>query len=70
MSYKKVFNPEKIKVTTGYKGQSYSLAAGEAASFPEDVAEWFVTMYPFLEKSEIETITKPIVEDKPKNNKK
>lgn len=48
MSYLKVNNPENVDVQTGYKGDYYTILAGETKSFPEDLAQRFVEVYPFL----------------------
>jgi len=53
MSYLKVINPEKVDVKTGFKGQYYTVPAGEEKSFPEDLAHWFVDVYPFLKLAEV-----------------
>ena len=49
MSYLKVKNPETVDVKTGYKGEYYTILAGEVKSLPEDLAQRFVEVYPFLE---------------------
>lgn len=49
MSYQKVFNPLDMDVTTGYKGEYYTIKSKETKSLPEVVAEQFLEVYGFLE---------------------
>lgn len=76
MSYLKVKNPETVNVRTVYKGQEYTLPAGETKSYPADAVAFMLGVYGFLTvvadepaKIVVEKTVEPKVEEKVKDLK-
>jgi len=57
MNYLNLSNPIVEDVTNCYKGENYTIKANSKESYPADVANWFVSVYPFMSCSEVEKIT-------------
>lgn len=51
--YIAIHNPTDLLVRTGHMGQYFEIQAGETKSFPEDLANQFLTTYGFLERREM-----------------
>ena len=54
MSYQKIYNPLEEPVTTGYKGEYFSIQPKETKSFAPEVVEQFLSTYGFLQTVEVE----------------
>lgn len=70
MSYLKVFNPIDKDVKTGYKGEYFTVKAKGTETFPVDLANRFVEIYPFMEFVTEEKVTPKKVEEEVKEVKK
>ena len=56
MNYKNIYNPLEVDVQTGYKGEYFTIPSKKSESFPEDLVERFITIYPFLELKEVKEV--------------
>ena len=72
MSYITIHNPLDTAITLQFLGDVYEIDGGKSESFPEDVAEQWMTIYGFVtevkEVKKTKEVAEAVVEDKP--NKK
>ena len=69
MNYLNLSNPIDENIMNCYKGEDYTIKANSTESYPGDVAEWFVSVYPFMSTSEIEKTTVKKVKEEVKEVK-
>lgn len=67
MTHKNIYNPLDVQVQTGFKGEYFTIPSKGTETFPSELVERFIGIYPFLEIREkaVEKVKEVKVEEKP-----